>query len=115
MSDDLVKRLRAFDCITMEGCGDDLRHAAADRIEGLEAELREARMQSLSDLGQAHDAYQARLEAETKLAKAVGALGDIYDGEPEWPDDPKKELDWCRNRARATLAELEAEKDKTDE
>jgi len=48
---------------------------------------------------------------ESKLAKAVGALGDIYDGEPEWPDDPKKELDWCRNRARATLAELRGETD----
>ena len=44
--------------------------------------------------------------AEAKLAKAVGALGDIYDGEPEWPNDLEKELDWCRNRARTTLAEL---------
>ena len=50
-------------------------------------------------------------ELEAKLAKAVGALGDIYDGEPEWPDDPEKELDWCRNRARAALAELKGSTD----
>ena len=44
----------------------------------------------------------ARIEQlEAALAKALGALGDIGDGEPEWPDDPQKELDWCRNRARA--------------
>ena len=42
----------------------------------------------------------ARIEAlEAALSKALGALGDIGDGEPEWPDDPQKELDWCRNRA----------------
>jgi Lar family restriction alleviation protein len=36
-----------------------------------------------------------------KLMK--GALGDIHDGEPEWPDDAAKELEWCRNRALAAL------------
>ena len=39
MSDDLVKRLRSFDCITMDGCGRELRHEAADRIEELERKL----------------------------------------------------------------------------
>jgi hypothetical protein len=48
-------------------------------------------------------------ELEAKLAKAVGALGDIYDGEPEWPDDIKRELNWCRTRAKDTLAELKGE------
>ena len=44
----------------------------------------------------------ARISAlEAALAKALGALGDIGDGETEWPDDPQKELDWCRNRALA--------------
>jgi hypothetical protein len=38
MSDDLVKRLRSFDCITMDGCGRELRHEAAKRIEELLAE-----------------------------------------------------------------------------
>lgn len=47
--------------------------------------------------------------AEAKLAKAVGALGDISNGEPEWPDDPQKELDWCRNRATTVIAELKGE------
>lgn len=54
--------------------------------------------------------FNAGLSANTKnMAKAVGALGDISDGEPEWPDDPKKELDWCRKRATTTLAELKGE------
>jgi hypothetical protein len=35
MTDDLVKRLRSFDCIAMDGCGAELRHEAADRIEEL--------------------------------------------------------------------------------
>lgn len=48
-------------------------------------------------------------EVEAKLHKCVGALGDISNGEPEWPDDPQKELDWCRNRATTTLAELKGE------
>ena len=39
MSNNLVKRLRSFDCITMDGCGRELRHEAADRIEELEAKL----------------------------------------------------------------------------
>jgi hypothetical protein len=42
MSDDLVKRLRSFDCITMDGCGRELRHEAVDRIEELEGKLAKA-------------------------------------------------------------------------
>jgi hypothetical protein len=46
-----------------------------------------------------------RIEAlEAKLKSALAALGDIGNGEPEWPDDPQKELDWCRNRANEALA-----------
>jgi protein tyrosine phosphatase len=37
---------------------------AADAIEALTAELREARMQMLSDAGQAAEAYEAQLRAE---------------------------------------------------
>jgi hypothetical protein len=59
MSDDLAKQLRAFDFITMQGCGDDLRQAAADRIE----------------------------ELQTKLAKAVEALESIA-GKVPYADDP---------------------------
>lgn len=53
-------------------------------------------------------------ELEAKLAKAVGALGDIHNGEPEWPDDPQRELDWCRNRAGTTLAELKGQDDEVN-
>jgi signal transduction histidine kinase len=42
MTDDLVKRLHSFDCITMDGCGRKLRHEAADRIEELEDKLNKA-------------------------------------------------------------------------
>jgi signal transduction histidine kinase len=42
MTDDLVKRLHSFDCITMDGCGRELRHEAADRIEELEDKLNKA-------------------------------------------------------------------------
>ena len=51
-----------------------------------------------------HEAFRRIKQLEAQLAKAVGALGDIGDGEPEWPNDPQKELDWCRNRARAVVA-----------
>ena len=71
MSDELVKRLRGTPLYEGSGEDSDLGEEAADRIEALEA----------------------------ALSKALGALGDIGDGEPEWPDEPQKELDWCRNRA----------------
>ena len=79
--------------------------SAGDRIAQLE-ELYEAAKQDAKEA----EAYAEELEAE--LRKAVGALGDISNGEPEWPDDSQKELDWCRNRATTALAEL---KGKTDE
>ena len=45
-------------------------------------------------------AYKAGLaQRDPALKAAMGALGDIADGEPEWPNDPQKELDWCRRRA----------------
>jgi hypothetical protein len=39
----------------------------------------------------------AALEKRVKAAR--GALADIFDGEPQWPHKPKKELKWCRKRA----------------
>ena len=85
-SDDLVKRLRSM----LEG---NLRPSpigqkAADRIEELEAQLREARMQSLSNLGQADEAYQAQLAAEAKLEKAVSRLEKLS----RWLDLDDEEL-----------------------
>ena len=53
----------------------------------------------------------AQLMADPRVKALVGALGDIFDGEPEWPDDTKKELDWCRNRARAALTQLKEPKE----
>ena len=76
----------------------------ADRIEELEKTCAKWAEVSQSN-------YQRAKAAEAKLAKAVGALGDISNGEPEWPNDPQKELDWCRNRATTILAELKGEND----
>jgi len=53
----------------------------------------------------------AQLMADPRVKALVGALGDIFDSEPEWPDDTKKELDWCRNRAGAALAQLKEPKE----
>lgn len=39
-----------------------------------------------------------------EIDRLRGALEDIHDGEPEWPDEPEKELIWCRDRARAALS-----------
>ena len=60
---------------------------------------------------QVEDALSARVEElEAKLVKALGALVDIHDGEPEWPEEPQKELDWCRERARTALEKMKEEK-----
>ena len=113
MSDDLVKRAR--DCANGIGSfksdkGDfGLLDDLADRIEALEAQhandcemiarLRE--VLSGRTLDETHESFWKEKVRQLKaaLSKALGALGDIGDGEPEWPDDPQKELDWCRNRA----------------
>jgi len=93
MSDDLVKRLDGFDA-------DDLHHEAADRIEELEAKLREAALSELSALGQASEAYTAKLDAEAKLAYHLEHIVDEYDCIPWGPTLQ------AINEARATLAEL---------
>jgi len=38
-------------------------------------------------------------ESDAEIKRLRGALEDITEGEPEWPNDPAKELEWCRNRA----------------
>ena len=91
----------------------------ADRIEELEAELRLMKTAGIIEVAirnlnvyeyMAH--WERRAEkAEANLKKAAGALGDISNGEPEWPDDPQRELDWCRTRATTTLAELKGQDD----
>jgi len=76
MSDDLVKRLRAYEGKGFEttACYNGTRSEAADRIEELEAKLRETALSELSALGQASEAYTAQLDAEARLAEAIEAL-----------------------------------------
>jgi hypothetical protein len=97
MSDDLVKRLRA-------GTGGgklwmDLHTESADRIEELEAKLQDMSLDCHAALGQAGEAYQAQLAAESKLAKAVEALAinPWSIGYVEW-----------KKHVNDTLAELES-------
>jgi hypothetical protein len=52
------------------------------RIEELEEGLKEARLQELASLGQAQEAYEAQVELEVKLNKAIAAL-KFYG----WEDD----------------------------
>ena len=48
-----------------------------DRIAELEAERDEAKMQSLADLGQAQEAYEAQLKAEAQLERFRVYMVDI--------------------------------------
>jgi hypothetical protein len=48
---------------------------AADRIQQLEREKREAALDALAAHGQAHDAYEAQLKAEAELAECKARLG----------------------------------------
>ena len=62
------------------------QHGAAsmkDRIRELEAALTEARMQSLADLGQAQDAYEAQKKAEAENVKLRDALMRVPFGKDE--------------------------------
>jgi hypothetical protein len=101
MSNDLVKRLHSFDCITMDGCGRKLRHEAADRIEELEAKL-EAVTTVRELMGHMWG------DAEDKLEKAIGALEKVQafvrDLEPH--ADQGHTLVPALREACETLAEL---------
>lgn len=48
-------------------------------VQTLKAELRESRMQSLSDLGQAQDAWEAQKAAEAEVARLRAALENLLD------------------------------------
>jgi hypothetical protein len=63
-------------CCHHNACGQ-RGYCMINRIEELEAKLREAALQELSSLNQADEARQAQLDAEAKLAKAVEALEGI--------------------------------------
>jgi len=77
MTNNLEERLKA--------ATDDAKEAEA-YVKELEAELREARIQSLSDMGQAQEAYEAQLEAEDKLATAMEALEEAHEAVGECRD-----------------------------
>ena len=97
MSDDLVKHLRYGIVEHRKRWSGDTRADMGGSVD----------YDATCDL--MNEAADRIAELEAKLAKTVGALGDIGEGEPEWPDDPQKELDWARNRACHTLKELEGE------
>ena len=83
------------------------------RCEELEAKLRKSALQELSALGQASEAYQAQLEAEAKLAKAVEELKMADQAIMENTTDQDL-LMWGEqtvSHIRTTLAELKGGKD----
>ena len=80
--------------------------AQRKRIEELEGQLKTVLDRETSILRY----YDAKLDAsDAKIKTAVWALTDIGDGEPEWPDEPARELDWCRDRANRTIAKIKGE------
>ena len=104
--DDLVKRLRAVDHLSVEDCftQSPLYGEAADLIEALDKACKE-----WADVSQR--SYQRAKAAEAKLAKAREALGEAWfmltvphlDYEPE-PEEPGL------RRIKTTLAELKGDK-----
>ena len=84
---DLVKRLRAVDHLSVEDCflQSPLYAYAADRIEALEAKLAKA----------------------VEAAYREGFLSGTEDG---WVNNPRIDVGWKYSRARATLAELKGDK-----
>jgi hypothetical protein len=114
MSDDLKTRLGYLaDVVTPWG-----QHIAIDarnRIEELEAKLRDMALDCLAADGQAAEAYQAQLAAEAKLAKAVAALKRSAEG---WSNalelniiasQHRTSAGILRDEARSVLAELKGE------
>ena len=96
----------------------DTIYEAMDRIEELEADLRKMALDVIAADGQSQEAYQAQLESEAKLAKAVTRLQHIAANKTtdeltviEWDThDTFTILDACISEARTTLAELKGEK-----
>lgn len=71
MADDLVRRLRELDTWV------ETAHTpveAADRIEALERERREAALDALAAMGQAQEAYEAQLKAEATVATLTAQM-----------------------------------------
>jgi hypothetical protein len=102
--DDLVKRLRAVDHLSVEDCflQSPLYGDAADRIEAL-TEARDMMGRLWAKEAAERQVALGRIdELEAKLAKAVQALDKIA-GKAPYADDPY-------DIARTTLAELKGDK-----
>ena len=90
-----------------------------ERIEELEADLRKMALDVIAADGQSQEAYQAQLESEAKLAKAVTRLQHIAANKTtdeltviEWDThDTFTILDACISEARITIAEITGGKD----
>jgi hypothetical protein len=111
MSDDLVKRLRVDVFYGDERLHNLSRHnplhmEAANRIEELEADLRKMALDYLAAEGQAAEAYQAQLEAEAKLSRAVEGLQHYA---CDCVISCEQLNGSCGDMARTTLAELKGE------
>ena len=62
-------------------------------LDGLWEELREARLQSLSDLGQAQEAYEQLVDAREEIAYLVDVLINIAAVKhPDEPFNPYKDM-----------------------
>jgi exonuclease VII small subunit len=109
MSDDLIKRLEQY---SKPGRGDDHPQAVAcreakDRIEQLEREL-EAMQDRLDTANKARaNAMSMAAAKQAKLAKAVGALWDIYDITVYPAEIDLFVRRWIEVHTRAILDELE--------
>jgi chromosome segregation ATPase len=77
-----------------------------DRIEELEADLRKMALDYLAAEGQAAEAYQAQLEAEAKLSRAVEGLQHYA---CDCVISCEQLNGSCGDMARTTLAELKGE------
>ena len=88
-----------------------VEYVRADRIDELEAKLKEASLQSISDLGQAQQAYQAQLLAEAKLARAVEFVNEMVLAALQSSRDTcieiREELDFKVGTGNATEAQTE--------
>jgi predicted RNase H-like nuclease (RuvC/YqgF family) len=80
----------------------------ADRIEELEVDLRKMALDYLAAEGQAAEAYQAQLEAEAKLSRAVEGLQHYA---CDCVISCEQLNGSCGDMARTTLAELKGETD----
>jgi len=91
MTYDLVERLR--DLGDRAGFEPHMHHAAADRIEALEAENRELAMQLLVTDGQAQEALERAVKAEANVTRAIQTALEMAAGEIDCGCDLERKSD----------------------